>query len=133
MVRRRTFSQAAESVGSARHFVVDSLLDMGVEPWPAELVVTELATNAVRHAGTAFSVSVAVDDQVTIEVSDGSEAIPERRDPPSDEDGRGLQLVEALAVDWGVEVTGGRKSVWCRLPPQNVDLTDTTQSAPALA
>ena len=133
MVRRRTFSREAQSVCSARHFVVDSLLDMGLEPWPADLVVTELATNAVRHAGTAFSVSVAIDDLVTIEVSDGSGAVPARRDTPSDEDGRGLQLVEALAADWGVDITGGTKSVWCRLSPQAVELTDPTQSAPALA
>src|SRR5688572_4719016 len=96
MDRRRSFPLHAHSVGSARHFVVETLLDMGFEPWPADLVVTELATNALRHAGTPFTVSVTVDGQVAIEVSDGSGAVPAPRESASDEDGRGLQLVDAL-------------------------------------
>jgi anti-sigma regulatory factor (Ser/Thr protein kinase) len=118
MDRRRSFPLHAHSVGSARHFVVETLLDMGFEPWPADLVVTELATNALRHAGTPFTVSVTVDGQVTIEVSDGSGAVPAPRESASDEDGRGLQLVDALVLDWGVDVADATKSVWCRLALQ---------------
>lgn len=83
----------------------------------AELVVSELATNAVLHAGTPFEVGVTVGDGVVrIEVHDGVARRPARR-YFSDEatSGRGLRLVEQLCDAWGVDVHPGGKSVWAEI------------------
>ena len=69
----RTFGGSREDTRAARNFALDML-----EPWRGEqlaadtaLVVTELATNAVLHAGSAFSVSLALSgDTIRISVSD---------------------------------------------------------------
>lgn len=85
------------------------------------LLVTELVTNAVRHAGLdpddRIEVRVAAEnDVVTVRVTDHGRG---PRTLPLDlgagrESGRGLLLVTALAERWGVEVTGGT-SVWFEL------------------
>jgi anti-sigma regulatory factor (Ser/Thr protein kinase) len=85
----------------------------------ARLIASELATNAVLHAGTPFTVTVeyaGVD--VTIRVRDGSSQAPVVRSPVRLADGgRGLVLVDALSDSWGVsEETDGGKSVWARCP-----------------
>ncbi|MEU1850130.1 SpoIIE family protein phosphatase [Streptomyces sp. NPDC019990] len=93
----------------------------------ALLVVTELVTNAVVHAGTAveFECRLEGDDQDTaalvVEVCDhhpsraprGSEPDPAHDTP---EYGRGLRLVGALCEAWGITYRTGRKTVWARLP-----------------
>jgi anti-sigma regulatory factor (Ser/Thr protein kinase) len=83
-----------------------------------QLVVSELASNAVIHAGTPFSVSVGSDDSVMrISVQDWSAAAPIMRDgAPSARSGRGLRLVAAVARDWGVEPHPDGKTVWAELP-----------------
>lgn len=100
----------------------------------AELVVSEIVTNAVRasvamarphrHAAPVGSVPavrfwLASDKQrVLVQVWDGSHWKPERRDPGLEEEsGRGLLLVEALTADWGSCVPDGwsGKIVWCLL------------------
>lgn len=89
----------------------------------ALLLVSELSTNGVVHAGTAVDVDVLADDRgVTIVVSD--EAVgPIHPDPvPADtgvlaERGRGLQLVDQLATEWGTSHHATGKSVWFRLGP----------------
>ena len=68
----------------------------------AELLVSELVANAVRHAGThPDPVEVRVreqSDRIRVEVIDGG-SVPE----PADDGGFGLQLVQTLADSWGVE------------------------------
>ena len=83
-----------------------------------QLVVSELATNAVVHAGTPFSVSISSDESVIrIAVSDGSVAPPVMRDvAPRAVSGRGLRLVAAVSGDWGVERGPAGKTVWAELP-----------------
>jgi len=84
----------------------------------AEVVVSELATNAVRHGGTDFSITLAeVGGEVQLTVSDDAPSVPRpRQSDVMALDGRGLLLVEELTSDWGVRVeSGGRKSVWARL------------------
>lgn len=83
-----------------------------------QLVVSELATNAVIHAGTPFSVSVSSNESVMrIEVSDWSVRRPIVRDgSPTAISGRGLRLVAAVAGDWGVEPGPDGKTVWAELP-----------------
>ncbi|MEU9355023.1 ATP-binding protein [Streptomyces griseoloalbus] len=83
----------------------------------AELLLTELVTNALRHArGAEIGVRFYLkDDQLVIEVNDGSPLVPVPRPAgPDDENGRGLLLVEALAGSWGVSADG--TTTWCTLP-----------------
>lgn len=80
----------------------------------AQLVVSELATNAVIHAGTPFSVSLSFDGStIRISVHDASSARPVMRDAvPTAPSGRGLRLVDAVTRDWGVEPGADGKTVW---------------------
>jgi anti-sigma regulatory factor (Ser/Thr protein kinase) len=79
-----------------------------------ELVLSELATNAIRHAATPFEVVVETDGYVRIEVEDGSTRNPVKR-PESITalDGRGLHIVEQVCDRWGVHIVQDRKCVWC--------------------
>ncbi|MEU6709579.1 ATP-binding protein [Streptomyces wuyuanensis] len=82
----------------------------------AELLLTELATNALRH-GCGHDIAVRVyleGDHCVFEVVDGSPVRPKLRHAgPHDEGGRGLLLVEALAEAWGVSPDG--TTTWCAL------------------
>ena len=85
----------------------------------AALIVTELATNAVVHARSEFTVAIASSGgAVRIEVRDGSTHAPTTRVPsPSMTGGRGLSIVDALASAWGVLRAGDGKVVWVQLLP----------------
>jgi anti-sigma regulatory factor (Ser/Thr protein kinase) len=107
---------------AARRFVTSVL---GRRPYQglvasdeAQLVVSELATNAVIHAGTPFSVSVACHGStIRISVRDGNESPPAiRHAGPEARSGRGLRLVAAVAHDWGVDADPAGKTVWADLP-----------------
>lgn len=105
------------SVASARNFVADILSRHGLPHLvdDVRLVVSELATNAITHARTAFSVTLrGFDGFVVVEVRDSSQDGPFLRAAPSlDTNGRGLAIVKALSRDWGInEYEGGSKSVW---------------------
>ncbi|MFB6962345.1 ATP-binding protein [Streptomyces sp. NPDC056309] len=84
------------------------------------LVVAELAANAVLHGrvpGRDFALALSFEegrDVVRIEVTDTHPALPARMTPGPDEGGgRGLVLVDALAVDWGLRNRlGPGKTVW---------------------
>ena len=82
------------------------------------LVLSELLGNAVK-AATGGSVSMALSwtaRRVRIEVADDSSAEPvARRAQLADEGGRGLWLVEVLAVRWGSHVTSKGKCVWAEV------------------
>ncbi|WUS96937.1 SpoIIE family protein phosphatase [Streptomyces sp. NBC_00708] len=97
----------------------------------AAMIVSELVTNAVVHAGTAvellFRLEEATEDEVSalvLEVSDHHPARTVRGDhahssegagEPADY-GRGLDIVAALAERWGITYRAGTKTVWARLP-----------------
>jgi anti-sigma regulatory factor (Ser/Thr protein kinase) len=86
----------------------------------AELMVSELATNAVVHVGEPFTVAVnEVERGVCVSVEDPSSALPVLRAPGSAaEGGRGLRIVEALAADWGaLALERGGKAVWFLASP----------------
>lgn len=106
------------SVPAARRFVADALEELGLDEaaWAAQLCVSELATNAALHAKTEFTISVAPDRDgaVRIEVRDGSRRTPRVRQYDGEATtGRGLQILDELAIAWGVElVEGGGKVVW---------------------
>jgi anti-sigma regulatory factor (Ser/Thr protein kinase) len=107
----------------ARTFAAETLArwPIGVEDVETvRLVVSELVTNAVRHAPTSQRTTVELschDDMLRVTVSDGSAAPPERGELTSStaEDGRGIGLVDALADRWGTEPWPGGKVIWCEL------------------
>ncbi|MEV7780818.1 SpoIIE family protein phosphatase [Kitasatospora sp. NPDC088351] len=125
-----TFEPVGRSAGAARGFVRDALLGWGLPEVvdDAVVLVSELVTNAVVHAGTAAEVCCLREDaSVRIEVTDHH---PERGLPsfadvpvtasdryadPDGEGGRGLLMCSALAERWGVEYAAGCKTVWFRL------------------
>jgi anti-sigma regulatory factor (Ser/Thr protein kinase) len=83
----------------------------------AALLTSEVVTNAVMHAGGTIVVRVACrPPRLRVEVADSSEQIPVPGSPLSSAtSGRGLQLVEALASDWGTTREGQGKTVWFEL------------------
>lgn len=110
---------AADPIGAraARRFARQVLWDLGEVAEVAELLVSELASNVVRHAVTPFTVEVDAGDPVRVVVSDGVAA--DLRVAAAEDDataGRGLVILDALAHRWGVEPTpGGGKRVWFEL------------------
>lgn len=107
-----------ESVGEARHFVRARLSEWGAsDTTEAELLTTELATNALLHAATDFEVMVGTaDETVTIELSDGGPGDPVPRElTDTEQSGRGLHMVSTLSASWGVRPGGQGKVVWFTL------------------
>jgi serine phosphatase RsbU (regulator of sigma subunit)/anti-sigma regulatory factor (Ser/Thr protein kinase) len=91
----------------------------------AELVVSELVTNAVRYAQGTIGLRLVYESGLFIEVLDDSAALPRLRHAEDDEErGRGLQVVSQLAHRWGTRRSGNGKVVWCELavpsPPPTV-------------
>jgi anti-sigma regulatory factor (Ser/Thr protein kinase) len=80
------------------------------------LLVSELATNCLKHSHSDFEVSIDVDDRsARVQVTDEGPGVPRLRRPRKDAiSGRGLLVVQALSDDWGV-VRGDHgkgKTVW---------------------
>jgi anti-sigma regulatory factor (Ser/Thr protein kinase) len=86
----------------------------------ATLLVSELVTNAVIHAGGMITVVIDCDDDsVAIAVGDQSSAEPFVCDPDAaDPCGRGMRLVNSIATRWGCNPSsdGEGKTVWFSLP-----------------
>lgn len=116
------FAAEADSALAARRFVSSVLArrpyEGRVRAADAKLVVSELATNAVVHAGTPFTVSVRCNGPTArISIRDWSTAQPVVRNGALHAlSGRGLHLVAALAVDWGIDADPDGKTVWAELP-----------------
>jgi two-component sensor histidine kinase len=84
----------------------------------AEVLTSELVTNAVRHAdGDRVGVDLQADGEVRVAVSDQTQALPVlQQADASDTQGRGIAMVHQLARRWGVELrAGGGKVVWFEL------------------
>jgi anti-sigma regulatory factor (Ser/Thr protein kinase) len=81
------------------------------------LLVTELVTNAILHAGTALQLVIEIrTHHIRVCVEDSSPRAPEVRHYDTDAvTGRGLALVEQLATSWGVDNTPTGKAVWCEI------------------
>ncbi|WNI15446.1 SpoIIE family protein phosphatase [Actinacidiphila sp. ITFR-21] len=147
-VRRASVPGDELAAGAARRFLRATLAEWaGLGPPQdaafaervlddAALVISELVTNAVVHAGTAVDILCRLDAEVwppsglVIEVADrhpgrvlrgSAEQHPDER-----EGGRGLHLVAALSDTWGVTYQRDRKTVWCRL-----DLTGAAAASAA--
>jgi anti-sigma regulatory factor (Ser/Thr protein kinase) len=115
----RWFPATPESVADARSWVSRLSVSTGHGPLAhtVELLVSELATNAVRYSeGEQFLVHFDADARVVVAVCDTNPGAPIRRQPdPTQSGGRGLQIVAALADRWGVELRGDGKCLWFQL------------------
>ncbi|MFF9429032.1 ATP-binding protein [Streptomyces sp. NPDC014746] len=86
----------------------------------AELVVTELATNVIKHVGEGAPATLVLEprgSRLRVEMHDKSTVEPKAEGGTScdEECGRGLHLLASMAVDWGTMLTGTGKAVWCEL------------------
>jgi phosphoserine phosphatase RsbU/P len=144
----------ARASGRARAFLARELADQpgGDALATAQLLVSELVTNAVVHAASAVEVHCERDDSgITVRVRDADTgplvlSAPATLAGASGSDlwegGRGLLLVDQLSDAWGTEHQGGRKTVWFRLSlardgeaasePQPAPRDDALDDEPAL-
>jgi anti-sigma regulatory factor (Ser/Thr protein kinase) len=132
MSPQRRFPNEPASVSEARRYTLQTLAGLAPQLSDAVAVmVSELAANAVRHTGLHFTVTIDRSDAlIRVAVSDGGPGSPIVRSPePIEPSGRGLQIVQALAADWGVvpasEPPG--KTVWVTVVPEvSLDEQDRT-------
>ena len=105
----------------ARRFITTACEASGLHPdicATAALLVSELVTNAVVHAGTDVQMQVLpAERRLRVQVSDADPADPPQMLPvdPRTARGRGLRLVDVLATRWGVDTAPARKTVWFEL------------------
>ncbi|MFD7130377.1 ATP-binding protein [Streptomyces sp. NPDC059894] len=115
------FEAVPTEVGRLRRAVAQQLSEWGVRAAvdEAELLVTELATNVVKHVGEGASATLILEwkgERLRLEVHDRSTVLPSLRAADcGDMDGRGLHLLMHLAVDWGAVLTVAGKAVWCEI------------------
>jgi anti-sigma regulatory factor (Ser/Thr protein kinase) len=116
----RVFIATPAAIRAVRHVVVDTLRAWDLDPLVADaaLLVSELATNAVRHAASPFRVSLTrTDGAVRIAVEDLGSREPQLR--PLDLErlgGRGVALVDAMSLAGGMDRVAAGQGVWCVLP-----------------
>ncbi|KUL39636.1 ATP-binding protein [Actinoplanes awajinensis] len=117
-----------DAPSTARNLVSDACLAWGLAHLlhPSRLVMSELVTNAVEHAGTEIRVVVAWRGTgLHLSVGDGSPRMPHllrpprpRQGHPLDERGRGLRAVHETAELWGAVPTPEGKVVWATVRPR---------------
>ncbi|MCW2678621.1 MAG: hypothetical protein JWM62_22 [Frankiales bacterium] len=120
--RVRTWLPSQPEAAAVSRAAVRGLLgDVGLAADDAELLVSELVGNAVRHApeGDVLLSATLVEGLLRVEVQDCSPHLPVLPDPPGgdSEGGRGLLLVSSLADRWGAEAVSGGKRLWFELTP----------------
>jgi anti-sigma regulatory factor (Ser/Thr protein kinase) len=112
----RKFVARPDSLSEVRQFVTSALSDSDVDPTDVQILTSEVATNAIRHANTDFRVLVLVGEQaVRVEVINDAPELLLIKKEPSDAGGRGLHLLDDIARDWGVEAREHDKVVWFEL------------------
>lgn len=113
------FSLDPVEVGRARAVVREQLHDWGLAKlaYTAELMVSELVTNAVRHSHSRpVELRLVRGDTLLCEVDDDDHDLPTLLSAgPGDEYGRGMRVVSTLAREWGTSRTSGGKTVWFEL------------------
>ncbi|MER5519035.1 SpoIIE family protein phosphatase [Streptomyces sp. NPDC002763] len=129
-----TLPREPRSVGRAREYARGQLLSWDLEPLvdTAELLVSELVTNALRYGEGEIRLRLLLDRTLVCEVWDSGLVQPRRRRArDTDEGGRGLQLVGLLSAAWGSRRTPRGKTVWFELPLPDGE-TGLTDPAEAL-
>lgn len=84
----------------------------------AQVIISELVTNAVKHARTDMVATVAlVEQHLHLQVRDRDPRIPRifTADSPHPDHSRGMKLVDGLASGWGTTLRPYGKSVWATL------------------
>lgn len=123
MNERRAFENSPDVVADTRRFVTERLGEVSRDlARTVGLMVSELATNCVRHTTSDFTVEIErTAREICVRVSDQGEGRPVIRSPDTtDPSGRGLQLVDELADSFGVDYDAARlagnetgtKTVW---------------------
>ncbi|GAC1440570.1 MAG: ATP-binding protein [Mycobacteriales bacterium] len=127
-LRSINLAGTAESVGQARFFVQECCALWGLTEATdvAVLIASELATNAVRYARSPVILWLGHrPDRLVLSVEDLSAASPAVREPQAtDEGGRGLVLVDALAQRWGETHLEHGKRVWAEIALAPVSAPD---------
>ncbi|UDY25233.1 ATP-binding protein [Nocardioides sp. Kera G14] len=109
------YPETPASVGAARAFIARTLVHVPDEIRERALLLTsELATNAIRHAHSPFTVTATMTpDEVHIAVSDTRGGVPvPRRSEATETSGRGLMIVNAFADRWGTDIRHDCTTVW---------------------
>ncbi|GAA4885142.1 SpoIIE family protein phosphatase [Kitasatospora terrestris] len=107
------------AAGEARAHVRAQLAAWGLDELSTatELIVSELVGNVIRHAKGPIGLRLLRSRTLICEVSDASLTTPHiRHSSATDEGGRGLQLVAAVAGQWGVRYDEHGKSIWTEQP-----------------
>lgn len=114
----REFDPDPGQVAAVRRFVREVAASWGVEAGDLELVVGELAANAVLHARSSYLVTLCQEAQwVLVEVADHNARLPSSTEVPTRSlSGRGLTIVDRLSRSWGVRPEADGKVVWAELP-----------------
>ncbi|WP_149180504.1 SpoIIE family protein phosphatase [Streptomyces sp. TRM49041] len=120
-VARRRLDPEPLAARRARAFARARLSEWGLGALAdtVELLISEVVTNAVRHAGAGQPIEVRLvrTDALLCEVADGGHTLPTLRAAgPDDEAGRGLRVVGALARAWGASRSADGTSVWFEVP-----------------
>ncbi|MGW3497029.1 SpoIIE family protein phosphatase [Streptomyces sp. NPDC001020] len=127
-----TLPREPRSVGRAREYAREQLLTWGLESLvdTAELLVSELVTNALRYGEGEIRLRLLLDRTLVCEVWDAGLVQPRRRRArDTDEGGRGLQLVGLLSAAWGSRRTPHGKTVWFELPiPDGESVMDPAEA-----
>ncbi|MER6999862.1 ATP-binding protein [Streptomyces sp. NPDC000410] len=117
------FRAVPAEVRNLRRVVRSTLRRWGVDPTAAEgteLVVSELATNVLKHVGEGTAATLVLESLqrvIRVEVHDESHVVPVlARSICDTECGRGLHLLAGMAAEWGTLLTATGKAVWCELP-----------------
>ncbi|MFI7500009.1 SpoIIE family protein phosphatase [Streptomyces sp. NPDC049687] len=113
------FPLGPAEAGRARAVVREQLHDWGLGKltYPAELLVSELVTNAVRHSHRRpVALRLVRGETLLCEVDDDDHELPTLLSAgPGEETGRGLRVVSTLAREWGTSRTAAGKTVWFEL------------------
>jgi anti-sigma regulatory factor (Ser/Thr protein kinase) len=112
------FDDQLTEIVAARRFAEQTIGSDHARLADVLVIVSELASNAIRHAHTGFSLRVCSKrEQVRIEVADHGGGWPEatRRETVTSEGGMGLNLVAALSDRWGATERPDGKVVWAEL------------------
>jgi anti-sigma regulatory factor (Ser/Thr protein kinase) len=113
-----TFPGTPAAAAQSREFVREMLAVWDADDLTnvAELLTTELVTNAIRHAMTDAHVQLTWSaPTLRIAVRDGAHAAPVIVETPDANGGFGLRLILELAHSFGVEQQPDGKVVWCQL------------------
>ncbi|MER7159153.1 SpoIIE family protein phosphatase, partial [Streptomyces lydicus] len=103
------------AVGRARELATRQLHEWGLPEltYTTELAVSELVTNAIRHASGPLHLRLLRDRTLLTEVSDTGHTSPHLRHAASDDEGgRGLFIVAQLVQRWGTRYTPYGKTIW---------------------